>query len=91
MTLPFRAAFEAVNEELLGDASVFQVLDGPADGRPQCALDTRAYHNHPAVVRAREANEPKPLPLGFYLDGICYQNGASGRQDTVLWFWAINL
>lgn len=91
LSIPFRTAFESIDTELADDPKSLNILDGPDEGRPECALDTQAYKQNTVVVRAREAREPRPLPMGLYVDGINFQNGASGRQDSVVGFWVINL
>ena len=46
---------------------------------------------HPQVARALAMGWHPPIPLAVYVDGVVYQQGASGRSDTVGGYWIINL
>ena len=88
---PIRCTFESLEEELTSDTTTINTLLSDPDERDQCILDLPCYTGHPTVQDALEKGERPPLPIAVYLDGVTYMAAASGRSDSALGIWVINL
>eukprot|EP00959_Pyramimonas_sp_CCMP1952_P038076 796690-Pyramimonas_sp.AAC.1 len=65
-------------------------MAGPST-RPQTAMDLPCYKEHKVVADNRMQRIPPPVPVGIYLDGVRYTSIVSGRPDSILGIWLINL
>eukprot|EP00959_Pyramimonas_sp_CCMP1952_P185228 3872934-Pyramimonas_sp.AAC.1 len=90
-SIPMKYAWDCIDTEYENDPSIRELLEEDPAERTPCILDVPAYKEHPLVLRAEAADEPRPLPIGLYVDGIRYISQAAGRSDTITGFWLVNL
>eukprot|EP00959_Pyramimonas_sp_CCMP1952_P371535 7779894-Pyramimonas_sp.AAC.1 len=83
-----KCVWESLEEELtqrqFDDNNAMRIMQQHPAERGETILDTTAYKHHPVTVRCREAHLHPPVPLALYLDGVTYQKGTSGRNDTAV-------
>ena len=88
---PSQLVFEALEEELQENPKILETLSLPEDQLPDGVLTTHVYQNHPQQLKALDRGWRRPLPLAFYVDGVTFRQGASGRSDSCTGFWLGNL
>eukprot|EP00959_Pyramimonas_sp_CCMP1952_P361639 7573797-Pyramimonas_sp.AAC.1 len=89
--IPFRPAFEALDEEVQQNSNILRMLGAPEEERGESIMDLPCYKDHRVVLDNIANGRPPPIPIGFYVDGVRYTSIVSGRPDTVLGYWMINL
>eukprot|EP00959_Pyramimonas_sp_CCMP1952_P216729 4532292-Pyramimonas_sp.AAC.1 len=85
--VPCKIIWSSLEEEYAADLTIARDL--AAGAKP--VMTVPAYLQHPAVLEATQLGRQRPVPMGVYMDGVQYMAQASGRNDTSLGFWAINL
>eukprot|EP00959_Pyramimonas_sp_CCMP1952_P295266 6175537-Pyramimonas_sp.AAC.1 len=73
---PVRLAHECLEDEVREDSATFGKLHSDPTTRDPCA---------------RREGSASPIPCGIYVDGVTYQQSASGRQDSITGIWLVNL
>ena len=76
--------------EFDGDPAIGAALHGTSEAVPD-VMQTEGYNHNPLVVAAMERGGPLPLPLAVYLDGVAFASQLTGRSDTVIGVWVIEL
>jgi len=81
--VPTMPAHEAIAAEVQQNPGLLE--QAAATQWPPC------FYEHRLVKRAVDLDEPAPLPLALYVDGVRYTAPLAGRTDSIVGFWLINL
>ena len=89
-SIPTACLWQRLGLEFKANQTLGHTLDGSIDAKPD-VMRTEAYMSHPTVTASLENENPLPLPLAMYLDGVAFTSALAGRMDSLLGIWIINL